>query len=130
MASIFYVRAEAKGNFAECTYYTNKEGTGDPIPGSSFSVPKDTGTCTFAEADGSSLTLIGATFSSLGGAPGMNSGNFAPAVGRAIKFDIPTGFVTTKGVVLLFSNQEYMDNIYPSSDPQITNDGALPHTAR
>ncbi len=57
----------------------------------------------------------------------MNNGNFCPAdATNSIRFSMPTSFVSTKGVVLLFSNREIVDTIYPSSDPQITNDDITP----
>jgi hypothetical protein len=131
MASIFFVRATPSedGNFAQCSYYTDKQGN-DPITGTTFNVPKDTGECVFSQADGSDLTLIGATFSTLGGTPAMNSSNFCPAdFTHSIRFTMPTTFICTKGVVLLFSNSDVVENIYPSSDPQIINDGLYPPTS-
>lgn len=128
MPSVFFVRATPSpdGKFAICSYFSDKQGN-NPIQGSAFSVPKTTGECIFSEADDSDLTLIGASFSSLGGTPGMNNGNFCPAdATSSIRFGMPTSFVSTKGVVLLFSNPEIVDNIYPSSDPQITNDDITP----
>ncbi len=128
MASVFFVRATPSndGNFAECSYFADKQGQ-NPIEGSSFSVPKDTGECIFSEADGSVLKLIGATYSTLGGAPSMNSSNFCPAdFTSSIRFNMPTSFISTKGVVLLFSNRDVVENIYPSNDPQIMNDGITP----
>lgn len=125
MPSIFFVRAtpSADGNFAECTYYKDKQGV-NPLEGSSFSIPKNAGECIFSEADNSQLKLMGATYSTLGGTPTMNSSNFCPAdVTGSIHFSMPTSFVSTKGVVLLFSNPDVVENIYPSNDPQIANDG-------
>ncbi|MBB3194782.1 hypothetical protein [Roseateles terrae] len=128
MTAEFFVRATPSddGNFAECSYYADKQAT-TPIPGSTFNVRKNAGECIFTEADGSSLTLIGASFSTLGGTPGMNSSNFCPAdADHSIRVNMPTTFICTKGVVLLFSSPDVVDNIYPSSDPQIINDGPLP----
>lgn len=125
MPSIFFVKAtpSSDGNFAECSYYSDKQGI-NPLEGSAFSIPKDASQCIFSEADNSDLKLIGATYSTLGGTPAMNSGNFCPAdVTGSIHFSMPTTFVSTKGVVLLFSNRDVVENIYPSNDPQITNDG-------
>lgn len=128
MTSEFFVRAtpSADGNFAECSYFDDKAAT-IPHRSSTFNVLKNSGECTFTEADGSALTLIGATFSTLGGTPGMNSSNFSPAdANHSVQVTMPTSYICTKGVVLLFSNQEVIENIYPSSDPQIINDGVLP----
>lgn len=131
MASIFFVRAvpSADGNFATCSYYYDRQGT-LPVIGSAFSVPKTTGECIFSEAEESDLKLIGATYSTLGGTPAMNSSNFCPAdATSSIRFSMPTTFISTKGVVLLFSNRDVVENIYPSSDPQVTNDEITPPPA-
>lgn len=127
MPSIFFVQANqsADGNFAECSYFYDKQAQ-KPVEGSSFSVPRDAGVCVFSEADNSALKLIGATYSTLGGTPAMNSSNFCPAdATSSIQVQMPTSYVCTKGIVLLFSNPYVVDNIYPSSDPQLTNDGII-----
>lgn len=129
MASIFYVRAvvSSDGNFADCTYFLKADGSGE-ISGSTFSIPKDAGECVFAPTDDSPLILIGATFSTLGSNPSLNAGNFKPAdAEHAVPVSMPTNYVATKGVVLLFSDRVVVDNLYPSSDPQIINDGGAVH---
>ncbi|WAC73864.1 hypothetical protein OU995_03770 [Roseateles sp. SL47] len=127
MTSTFYVSATVStdGNFADCTYYQNQDGTGKII-GSTFSIPKDAGQCTFASTFDSPLLLIGATFSTLGSNPSLNSSNFKAAdTSGGVAVTMPTTYVATKGVVLLFSDREVVDNLYPSSDPQIINDGGM-----
>ncbi len=128
MTNTFYVAAQvsADGNFADCTYYADQAGT-EPIEGSTLHIPRDAGSCTFAQADNTTLLLIGATFKTIGSAPGMNGSNFAPATDENIvTFAMPTnGSIITKGVVLLFSTPGQVENLYPSSDPQVLNDGPL-----
>lgn len=129
MASTFYVKAVVSkdGNFADCTYYLNPNNTGE-VSGSTFNIPKEAGECVFASADESPLILIGATFSTLGSNPSLNPNNFKAAdTGYAVSVTMPTAYVVTKGVVLLFSTRDVVDNLYPSSDPQIINDGGAVH---
>ncbi len=124
MAYTVYVNAtiSADGNFADCTYSKNADGS-DPIEGSDIHIPTDAGECSFAQADDTSLLLIGATFKTIGSTPGMNSSNFAPATDEnVVSFTMPTTSTITKGVVLLFSTPGTVQNLYPSSDPQVTND--------
>jgi len=121
-----YVAASVSsdGNFADCTYYTNADGAeSHKIPGSEIHIPINAGTCTFAPTVTTDLVLIGATFKTLGSTASMNSSNFAPADDEnVVSFTMPTTTVT-KGVVLLFSNPGLVENLYPSSDPQVQNDG-------
>ena len=124
MAYIVYVNAtiSADGNFADCTYSKNADGS-EPIAGSDIHIPTDAGECVFAQADDTGLLLIGATFKTIGSAPGMNSSNFAAANDENIvSFTMPTTTTITKGVVLLFSTPGTVQNLYPSTDPQVTND--------
>jgi|GEM_PF-1444610 len=130
MSSIFYVSASvsADGNFADCAYYSDKSGV-NKLSGSTFHIDPDAGECTFEQTENSPLALIGATFSNLGGSPTLSKGNFCPADGNnAIRFAMPKTFTVTTGVVLLFSNPEMVDNLYPSSDPQVVNDGGSPQS--
>ncbi|HEY8879414.1 MAG TPA: hypothetical protein VIN03_17725, partial [Roseateles sp.] len=78
--------------------------------------------CTIQQADGSALVLLAASFKTLGHAPVMTEGNFAPAdTDGALDVPMPTASVVTKGVVLLFSNLGAVDGLYASSDPQVVN---------
>lgn len=127
MSNTFYVAAEisADGNFADCTYYKDREAT-EPIDGSTLHIPQNAGSCVFEQADTTSLLLIGATFKTIGSTPGMNASNFTPADDENIvTFAMPTSGVITKGVILLFSTPGTVQNLYPSSDPQVLNDGPL-----
>ncbi|OWQ86322.1 hypothetical protein CDN99_21045 [Roseateles aquatilis] len=128
MSNTFYVAAEisSDGNFADCTYYADREGT-QPIEGSTLHIPRNAGVCIFEQADTTSLLLIGATFKTIGSVPGMNVSNFTPADDEnVISVAMPTnGTVITKGIVLLFSTPGTVQNLYPSSDPQVLNDGPL-----
>lgn len=124
MAATIYVEGNisADGNFADCKYYRDQAGT-DPYPSSDISIPQDSGECIFAQADTTTLLLIGATFKTIGSTPGMNASNFAPADDEnAVHFPMPVASIITKGVVLLFSTPGVVESLYPSSDPQVTND--------
>ena len=123
MAYTIYVdgKISADGNFADCTYYADQAGT-EPIEGSTLHIPRDAGSCNFAQADNTSLLLIGATFKTIGSTPGMNASNFAPANDEnSVSFSMPATTIT-KGIVLLFSTPGVVQNLYPSSDPQVIND--------
>lgn len=124
MSNIFYVEAKisSDGNFADCLYFSDQAGT-HPIPGSELHIPTNAGTCQFAQADSTELMLIGATFKTIGSSASMNNSNFAPADDEnVVTMPMPTANVITRGVVLLFSNPGSVENLYPSSDPQVTND--------
>ncbi|WP_431264683.1 hypothetical protein ACQ859_03935 [Roseateles chitinivorans] len=111
------------GNFADCKYFRDREAT-QPIDGSEIHIPTDAGGCIFGQADTTTLLLIGATFKTIGSAPGMNASNFSPASDEnEVTIVMPTTSVITKGVVLLFSTPGSVQNLYPSSDPQVLNDG-------
>ena len=126
MTVTVYVGADvsADGNFADCTYYRDHEGD-EPIEGSEIHIPMTAGAFTFEQSLKGSLSLIGATFKTLGTAAGMNASNFAPANDDGqVTFAMPTNTVITKGVVLLFSTPGVGENLYPSSDPQVINDAS------
>jgi hypothetical protein len=123
MAYTIYVdgKVSADGNFADCTYALQPDGS-DPISGSEIHIPVNAGECVFAQGDNTELLLIGATFKTIGSTPGMNASNFAPADDEnRVAFTMPANTIT-KGVVLLFSTPGIVENLYPSSDPQVTND--------
>ncbi|MBO9688376.1 hypothetical protein [Roseateles chitosanitabidus] len=120
----FYVAASISpdGNFASCQYFRD-QARKEPIDSSSLHVSPTTGECQFAPANESDLMLIGATFKTIGATPGMNLSNFAPADDEnVVSITMPTSTTVTKGVVLLFSTRGTVEGLYPSSDPQITND--------
>jgi len=114
----------ADGNFADCKYFTSPDGLPEhEIPGSEIHIPINAGTCIFGQTETTSLLLIGATFKTIGSAPGMNASNFSPADDENyVSISMPANTIT-KGVVLLFSTPGSVDNLYPSSDPQVVNDG-------
>lgn len=119
-----YVEASIStdGNFADCKYFKDREAT-QPIEGSEIHIPTTSGACTFGQADTTELLLIGATFKTIGSTPGMNASNFCPANDEnEVAVTMPTDTVITKGVVLLFSTPGSVENLYPSSDPQVMND--------
>lgn len=123
MAFTFYVdgKVSADGNFADCTYSLLPDGS-DPIQGSDLHIPLNAGECTFTQGENTELLLIGATFKTIGSAPGMNASNFAPANDEnSVTFSMPATTIV-KGVVLLFSTPGTVENLYPSSDPQVIND--------
>lgn len=125
MPTTIYVSAQISpdGNFADCVYSRNSDGS-DPYSSADISIPQVSGECVFAQAvKKTDLLLIGATFKTIGSAPGMNSSNFAAADDEnVVRFTMPTTSVITKGVVLLFSTYGTVQSLYPSSDPQVTND--------
>ncbi|OWQ46529.1 hypothetical protein CDL60_13750 [Roseateles noduli] len=128
MSYTVYVEANisADGNFADCKYFTDREAQHE-IPGSEIHIPRTSGECVFGQADTTSLLLIGATFKTIGSAPGMNASNFSPANDEnEVSLTMPTDNVITKGVVLLFSTPGSVQNLYPSSDPQVINDASVP----
>ena len=123
-----YVEAQISedGNFAACKYFKNQDGT-DEYPTSDISIWSGSNECIFAQADTTQLMLIGATFKTIGSPAGMNASNFAPADDEnTIRFSMPLTQTITKGVVLLFSNSGIVENLYPSTDPQVTNDATQP----
>ncbi|MDH0863753.1 hypothetical protein [Mitsuaria sp. GD03876] len=123
MAYTIYVNGSVSedGNFADCTYWQNADMTG-PIIGPELRIPQNAGECVFTQVDDPDLLLIGATFKTIGSAPGMNASNFAPANDEnSVSFSMPANPIT-KGVVLLFSTPGTVQNLYPSSDPQVIND--------
>ena len=125
--STYFVQARISddGLYADCSYFYDKAAT-DPVTGSTLYIPGDAGACTIQEADGSALTLLAASFKTLGHAPVMKEGNFAPANAEgALDITMPTTSVVTKGVVLLFSNPGAVEGLYASSDPEITNGSGL-----
>lgn len=127
MSYTVYVEASisADGNFADCKYFKDAAAT-QPIDSSEIHIPTTAGECVFGQADTTALLLIGATFKTIGSVPGMNAGNFAPADDENfVSVVMPTTSVITKGVVLLFSTPGAVENLYPSSDPQVVNDGIL-----
>lgn len=126
MSTTFYVSATISedGNFAKCAYFKDQAGK-EPL-GSDLHMPATASECIFAPVSSTEppeLVLIGATFKTLGAAAGMNMSNFAPANDEnVVAFVMPTNQTITKGVVLLFSTRGTVQNLYPSSDPQVTND--------
>lgn len=125
MSAIIYVSAKISpdGNFADCIYSQNFDGS-NPYDSGEISIPENSGECVFAQAESTELLLIGATFKTIGSAPGMNASNFAPADDENnVAFTMPLTSIITKGVVLLFSTPGIVESLYPSSDPQVTNDG-------
>lgn len=123
MATTYYVRARISddGFFADCSYFYDQAGT-DPVEGSVLSIPPGDRSCSIAQADGSDLVLLGASYKTLGHAPVMSDSNFAAAdAQKELAVPMPSAPVT-KGVVLLFSNSGSVEALYASADPEITND--------
>lgn len=120
MTTTYYVKAQPAGQFAACSYFSDPQCT-QPVAANALVVPPDTPACQIAEADGSELTLLGASYKTLGHAPVMTNHNFAAAVSGAVSIAMPTTMTVTKGVVLIFSTRDTVATLYPSADPQITN---------
>lgn len=125
MTTTYYVQARISddGLFADCSYFYDKAAT-DPVEGSTLNVPLGEEVCAIEQADGSALVLLAASFKTLGRAPVMRDTNFAATDGTSsLAVPMPAQDKVTKGVVLLFSNPDRVDNLYPSADPEITNGG-------
>ncbi len=124
MPNKYYVRAKisADGDFADCAYYTDKAGT-ERIDGSVLRISQAAGACVIEQTSNTTLVLVGASYKTIGQPPAMNSSNFAAADDQnAVSVVMPTDSIVTKGVVLLFGNPVAIENLYPSSDPQVLND--------
>jgi hypothetical protein len=123
MPSQYFVRAsvDASGMFASCFYFYDQAGT-QPVEGNQLVIPLQAGGCTIAQADGSDLTLLGASFKTLGHSASMNAKNFTPSDDEnQLVIPMPTASTVEKGVVLLFSNAGDVDALYASSDPVVVN---------
>lgn len=116
----YYVKAQAAGQFAACSYFTDPE-CKNPVGGSLLAVPPGTPACEIAEGAGSELALLGATYKTIGHAPVMNDHNFCAATDGSLSVSLPTGSTVTKGVVLIFSDRGTVSALYPSGDPEVTN---------
>ncbi|HEY4079286.1 MAG TPA: hypothetical protein VGM81_01205 [Burkholderiaceae bacterium] len=122
MANTYYVRAkpDSSGAFAICTYYADidaNEEASQPLR-----VPTTANACMIGQARGSDLLLIGSVFKTLGNPAGLNNSNYSPADDNGyITVSMPTDATVTKGVVLLFADSETVKTIYPSEDPEVTN---------
>jgi len=131
----FYIQASVligSQPMATTRYYTDAACTQRVY--SPLTSSHSTGTCVFVQAASSELVLMGAVFKTLGHAPVMTAKNFEPAKVAAVnpalvQVSIPmpvskgSAECVTKGVVLIFSDAGKVVSIYPSSDPQIKNDG-------
>jgi len=122
--NIFYVqgRIDPSGEFAQCSYFYDKAAT-QPYGGASFRIPTNAGAGVLAQADNSELVLVGAVYKTVGLPPALNNNNYCAANDEAtITVPMPVNEVVTKGVVLLFADRVAVQALYPSSDPQITNE--------
>lgn len=120
----YYVQAKisSDGDFADCKYFYDKQGT-ERVEDSVLRITLGESGCSIEQTTTTSLALIGATYKTLGQVPAMNASNFCPADdSNAIFVTMPATTVTTKGVVLLFADMQTVTNLYPSSDPQVTNE--------
>ncbi|UXH78731.1 hypothetical protein [Roseateles amylovorans] len=123
MTTHYYVRAKPSADdlFADCAYYYDKAGT-ERVDESVLRVPANATDCVIEQTSNTTLILIGATAKTLGQVPAMNPSNFSAADDQnAVTISMPNNAIVTRGVVLLFSNDGNVTNLYPSSDPQITN---------
>lgn len=120
----YYVKASisASGLYADCSYFYDAAGK-EPVPSGTLSIPQAAGVCELAQADGSALTLLGASYKTLGSPPVMTPSNFSPADEQGVvEISMPTSKVVTKGVILMFSNPGSVNELYASSDPEVIND--------
>ncbi|MEJ5999786.1 hypothetical protein [Paucibacter soli] len=118
----YYVQAsvEPGASFANCSYTTDYAGK-VPAP-SPLTVPQGQGYCTITLGQQSNVQLVGAVFKTVSNPTCLDANNFTPASGQTVFVVMPTSAPVTKGVVLLFANAGVVTTLYPSSDPQITND--------
>jgi len=125
MTTTYYVKASisADGNFADCSYFYDQAAT-RPLTGSTLQIPLGDTSCQIAPADGSELVLMACSYKTFGQSPAMNAKNFSPSDDEdTVDIPMPASQTVTKGVVLLFSNTGAVDCIYPSTDPEVINNG-------
>ncbi|HEY1129239.1 MAG TPA: hypothetical protein VGF12_07535 [Roseateles sp.] len=120
MTTTYYVKAQADGLFAACSYFTDPE-CKEPVKGSRLVIPPTADACEIAEAQGSELALLGAAYKTLGHEAVMTDHNFNAAVAGAVSVGMPTTSIVTKGVILIFSDRGTVKTLYPSDDPEVTN---------
>lgn len=125
MTTTYYVKAEPRGQFAACSYFADPACT-QPVAADALIVPPTASACEIAEAQGSALSLLGASYKTLGHAPVMSDHNFCAADGGVVSVVMPTTQTVSKGVVLIFSNRGAVASLYPSSDPVVTNGEECP----
>lgn len=111
------VRLDPTDEIALCQY---ADATGKPAQ-SPLKVPMGH-SCTFVQAAGQPLVLVGVVFKTLGHAPVLTGNNFAAAVNGAVTVVMPPADVVTKGVILLFADPDKVSSLYPTSDPEIINE--------
>lgn len=119
----FFVRAsvDASGEFADCSYFLDRAAT-QPVPSSQLRIPQVAGACLIGETADSPLKLLGTVYKTLGHPSSLNNHNYAPANDEGqVSVVMPTAEVVTKGVVLLFADPLRVECLYPSADPEITN---------
>lgn len=122
MPMTYYVQATISGDYAACKYFYDKTAK-EPVEGSTLRVDLGETSCIIEQAEGSELTLLGASYKTIGSTPAMNDNNFCPADDQnAVTVPMPTGQTVTKGAVLLFSNGgAQVESLYASADPEVTN---------
>ena len=111
-------RLDTSGEIALCEY---TDSGGKPAA-SPLRVPLGH-SCTFVQAAAQPLVLVGAVFKTLGKKPVLTSSNFVPAVNGSVTVTMPATDKVTKGVVLMFANPDAVNSLYPTSDPEIINEG-------
>lgn len=119
----YYVYADITGGqFAKCSFFYKKDGT-EPVPDAKLFVPATSTSCIIEQTSNSPLLLIGASYKTIGHPPALNSSNFCAADDEnAVTVTMPNNATVSKGVVLLFSNRGEVQDLYPSGDPQVTNE--------
>jgi hypothetical protein len=110
------VQLDASGEIALCQY---ADASGKPAQ-SPLKVPMGN-SCTFVQAPGQALVLVGVVFKTVGHAPVLTANNFAPAVNGSVTVTMPAAEVVTKGAILLFADPGKVSSLYPTSDPEIVN---------
>lgn len=123
MPNQYFVSAttDPTNEYAVCTYYYDREAT-QPVGGSQLTISETAGSCAIGSANGSSLALLAATFKTIGAPANMSGRNFVSTDDNGfIQVPMPTDTVVHKGVVLLFSTPDEVENLYASADPVVVN---------
>ncbi|MFG6458426.1 hypothetical protein [Roseateles sp. BYS96W] len=121
--NIFYVQAEPDPldpQRARCTFFTDYACT-DPVK-SPMSIPVTAGEAIFVQvATPNHWLLVGAVADRCD--TSVIDPSFLPSTFNQVAVAMPVNRVISQGVLLIFSSQGEVTQLYSSSDPVIRNDG-------